>query len=482
LLTESLLMALMAAGVGLLMAAGSLRVLTPFAAQLTPRAREIGLDGWVLGFAILCATITTVAFGSAAALFSRRELAAALKQSTMRDTGRRFARNVLIAAQVAFSCILLIGAGLMVHSFVRLSNVNPGFVPQRVVVAEFDLNWSRYSGHAQQALAFTDRLLARVRSQPGVLSAAVSSGFPLDPQASMGAPNDRFQVEGESRTATESAPVTDLRAATPDYFRTLGVPLLSGRVFADSDLAGSLSVAIVSSSLARRRWGQSDPLGRRVSFDSGKKWITVVGIAGDVKDSGLAQAAPDELYLPLTQSPAMGAVLVRTAGDPAITAAEVRRAVLALDPETAVPLVETLEQARQDNIASPRTTVRLVASFAALALLIAVAGIASMLVLWVKQRTREFGIRMAVGAKPRDIIGIVIREGMTLVVIGLIAGCAGAVALTRFLKALLFEVTPTDLPTYVAVCGLLLCAGLLACWIPSRRAALIDPQLALRCE
>src|SRR5579884_2233179 len=483
LLTESLMMALAAAALGVLMAAGSLRLLTQFATPLTPRAREIGIDGWVLGFAILCATATTVIFGSAAALWSRHEVASGLKRNGNRETGRSFARNALIAAQVAFSTVLLIGAGLMVHSFIRLQSVDSGYVAQRVIVADFDLNWSRYGGHPREGLSFADRLLARLRAEPGVLSAAVSSSFPLDPDSSLGGGwTSRFEIEGESRSAAESAPINDMRAATPDYFRSLGIPLLEGRPFTDSDKADSLPVAIVSHSLARRRWGAADPIGRRVSFDNGKTWITVVGVVGDVKERGPAQNPSDQFYRPLTQATALGAVVVRTAADPQTTASQIRRAIVDLDPETAIPYMQTLEQARQESVSEPRNTVRLVGGFAVLAFIIAIAGVAYMLALWVRQRTREIGIRIAVGAKPRDIVGIVMREGMTLVLIGLLAGAAGSLALTRFLKALLFEVTPTDAPTYLAAAAMLLCAGIAACWIPGRRAALIDPQVALRSE
>ncbi len=483
LLTENMLIAAAAATLGLLMSIGSVKLLTQFATQLTPRAREISIDGWVLCFAILCATATTIIFGSAAALRGRYDVSSGLRTAANRASTGKTVRNVLIATQVAFSCILLIGAGLMVRSFIKLNNVNPGFVTQQVVVANFDPNWAHYMGHPDQVLSFTDRLLTKVRAQPDVIAAAVSSSYPLDPDSSMGGGwTDRLQVEGENRTMTETAPVHSMRAVTPDYFRTLGIPLLDGRSFTDADKPDSLPVAMVSSSLARRRFGKLNPVGRRVSLDQGKHWITIVGVVGNVKEFGLAEAAPDQLYRPVTQSVAIGALLVRTAGSSSAVVAQLRSAIRDVDPETAIPYVERLEQTRQQSISAPRTTVSLIGSFAALAFVIAIAGIASMLVLWVKQRTREIGIRMAVGASSSNVIGIVIREGMWLVLVGLVTGCAGAIALTRFLKTLLFEITPTDVSTYFGVCGLVLGAALVACWIPGRQAALIDPQVALRAD
>jgi putative ABC transport system permease protein len=484
LLTESLILALLAAGVGLLFATGSLRLMTEFVSQLTPRAREIGIDGWVLLFAVLCAGATTVVFGSLAALYSRTDLATGLKAGVQRAAeGRRnLVRSALIAAQVAFSYVLLIGAGLMVRSFIQLARVDGGFVPQRVLAVSFDLNWSRYT-KPEQIRSVADRLIEKVQVQPGVLSAALSSSFPLDPDTlGTNGWSLTFQIEGIPHSDAETPPVAAIRAATPDYFRTLGIPLVSGRTFRESDTPEALLVAVISRSLAHRRWGALDPVGRRVSFDNGEHWITIVGVVGDVKEFGLEREAPDQFYRPMTQLASLGSILVRTASDPASLANQVRRGILEIDPQTAITLEKTLEEVRADSVSSPRTTARLFGLFATLALVIAVTGIGSMLALSVRQRVREIGIRMALGATPRDILGVVIRQGMVLVAIGLAVGLAGAVALTGVLKALLFEVTPTDIPTYVSVSALLFGAALLASYLPARRAAHIDPQHALRCE
>jgi putative ABC transport system permease protein len=482
LLTESLIMALAAAGVGLAFAYLSLELMTKFAGEFTPRAREIAIDGRVLLFAVACASATTVVCSSLAALYTRGNVARGLKENGNQAAPaarRSLLRNALIAAQVAFSYVLLVGAGLMVHSLIELQKVDPGFVPQRVFAIAFDLNWSKYHDEAQFQ-SFNTSLLEKVEAQPGVLSAALSSNFPMSPD--MGIFIRRFRIEGSSRPESDLPPVQSLRLATPGYFKTLGIPLVAGRTFRDSDKLFAPLVVVINHSLAKQVWNREDPIGKRISFD-GEHWLQIVGVVGDVKEFGLRQATPFQVYGSLAQEPAnAGTLLVRTAGDPAPFTGMVRRAVLAVDPETAIVRVETLEQAREDSVASPETATRLFGLFAVLALVIAAAGIGSMLALWVRQRMREIGIRMALGAKPGDILRTVVRQGMVLVLVGLGCGMAGALALTRLMQTLLFAVTPTDAATFAAVTVLLPGAALLACYVPARRASRIDPQVALRCE
>ena len=489
LLTENLILALLAVGVGLLFAGGSLELLTRFAGQLTPRAREIAIDGRVLWFAILCACATTVVFGSAAALHSRRDAAWGFVSWGLTEGGRAsadrrrsFLRSVLIASQVAFSYMLLIGAGLMVRSFVQLTRVDPGYVPQRVYAVGFDLNWSRY-GSEERRREIAGRLLERVRKEPGVLSAAVASSFPMDPDLTlMGMSSMGLRVEGDSRPETDLPAARSMRAVSPDYFRTLAIPLTAGRVFQDSDGFDTSPVTIVNRGLAKSIWGDADPVGKRISFNGGRMWWRIVGVVGDTREFGLAQEAPNQVYLPISQNPALGSVLMRMAGEAAGVPESLRRAVLEIDPQIAISNTETLEQARANSVSSPRNTARLFGLFAVLAFLIAVTGVGSMLALWVRQRTREIGIRIALGATPRDILSGVIRQGMLLVITGLAIGLGGAVCLTRFLREFLFQVEPTDAATYGLVSFLLLAAALAACYAPARRAAQIDPQSALRCE
>ena len=482
LLTESFLLAAIAAGLGLLFASGSLELLIRYAGQLTPRAREITLDGRVLAFAMLCAAATTLIFGSAAAWHARKQGSSELKEGSRAAAERRrwMVRGVLIASQVAFSYVLLIGAGLMLRSFIQLNHVDPGYVPQRVYALGFDLNWSRYT-RGSQTLALAAKLLDAARRQDGVLSAAVSSGFPMDPDMAVGVRNaSTLKVESDPRADTELPMVRSVRSVSPDYFRTLGIPLLSGRGFRDSDTEKSPRVAAINHALATRIWGDRDPVGRRISLGDGREWREIVGVVGDTREFGPGQDIPGQIYCPIAQNPALGNVLVRTAVESPDLLGTLRRALLELDPQTAIVNVETLEQAREDSMAQPRDATRLFGLFAVLAFVIAVAGIASMLALWVRQRTREIGIRMALGARPRDILRTVIRQGMMLVGIGLAIGLAGAVALTRFLRAFLFHVRPTDAATYALVSALLAAAALAACWVPARKAARIDPQSALR--
>ncbi len=491
LLTESLILALLAAGVGIGFARGSMALLTSFAAQLTPRAREISIDGWVLGFAIACAAVTTVVCGTLAAMHARQDVAGGLKENAGHGSplaARSLLRSVLIAAQVAFSYMLLIGAGLMVNSLVRLERVAPGFTTEHVFAINFDLNFTRYPNSQSQRTA-TRRLLDRVREIPGVVAAGVGSSYPMNPDASGGGPSVSIRVVGDSRPDAELPTVDVGRSVTPDYFQALGVPLVTGRFFRESDNADAPPVILINRALAKRLWPHDNPVGRKLSFVNPRfigallpQNVEVAGVVGDVKEFGPQQEAPPAVYLPLEQSPNPGSVVVRSAGDMAATIAAVRRAVLEANQEAAVVRVQTLEDARQDAVSQPRTTARLFGLFGLLALVIAVAGIGSMLALWVRQRMREIGIRIALGASPGDILATVVQQGMVLAVAGAAAGLAGSLVLARLIAKLLFEVTPTDTATYVVVSALLLGAALAACWIPARRAARIDPQFALRRE
>jgi putative ABC transport system permease protein len=384
--------------------------------------------------------------------------------------------------QVAFSYVLLIGAGLMVRSFIEMNRVDPGFVPQRLFAIGVSVNFNKYNT-PELRQSIVNRLLERVKAQPGVVFAALSSSFPLDPEQLSGSSNpSQLKVEGDSRPETELPGIHSVRSATPDYFKTLGVPVVAGRTFLDSDNAGAPAVCILNRALAQRAWRDRDPIGRRLSVNNGRRWLQVVGVVGSTKEFGLGTETPNQIYIPLAQNPFTRIVLVRTAGESIEVAEMVRRSIRDLDPQIAIFRMETLEQARTDSLASPRTMARLFGLFAVLAMVIAVTGVGGMLALWVRQRTREIGIRMAMGAQPRDIVRSVIRQGMVLVVIGLSLGFSGALAVTRTLTKLLFQVQPTDTETYIVVSAALLAAAMIACSIPARRAARIDPQIALRCD
>jgi putative ABC transport system permease protein len=417
-------------------------------------------------------------------MHTRTNVASGLKENSAQSAAqarRSLVRSALIAAQVAFSYVLLIGAGLMVHSLIQLERVDPGFAPERLFAVGVDLNFTKYPDANSRRLAVR-RLLDRVQALPGVISAAVSSSFPMDPDnTNTSSGVARFRVYGDNRPDTELPGVLSIRRVTPDYFRTIGIQVIAGRTFLDSDSETAPMVVLVNRTLAQRTWKDGNAVGKRITFD-GEHYAEIVGVVGDVREFGPGQTAPVQVYRPIAQQPFVGSLVVRGAGDPRALIASVRRATLDANPESAITKIQTLDEARSLSTASPRTTTRLFGLFAALALVIALAGIGSMLALWVRQRIREIGIRMALGAGPKDILATVVRQGMVLVAIGLTCGFAGALALTRLLKNLLFEVTPTDAATYVAVSGFLLMAAILACWVPARRAARIDPQMALRCE
>lgn len=478
LVTENLILSLAAAACGLGLAASSLSVLKQFAGPFTPRAQEIGMDGRVLLFAIFCAVGTAVICGSAAAFQSRKDIPHGTREGNARAARLRAG---LIAAQVAFSYVLLVGAGLVTRSFVQLQNVNPGFQAHHVLAMAFDLNWSKYREQEQIRLACR-RLLERVEAGPGVLSAALASGFPLDPDAmAMGRWTGRFRIHGRNDAQSEVPAPAAIRVVTPGYFRTLGIPLLGGRLFLESDQAGSAPLVVISAALAKHYWQDKSPLGDRISFD-GDKWLTIAGVVGDVREYTLDHDAPEQVYATLEQFPSASSLLVRTDADPATALAQARRAILELDPQIAIRLTKTLDEVRADSISPPRALSRVFGFFAVLALVIAIGGLASMLALSIQQRQREIGIRIAVGATPGAVIAGFVRQGLLLTGVGLGVGFACAFGMSRLLGSLLFEVTPTDPLTFAAVAVLLLAAAFAACVLPARQAARVDPQIALRSE
>jgi putative ABC transport system permease protein len=487
LLTESFLVAIAGGALGLAIAYGSLEILTQFAARLTPRAREIHVDAGVLLFTLAAALGTSIVFGTISALFSRANLASGLKEGSAgagAGRSRNRMRSALIVSQIAFSFMLLIGAGLMLRSLVKMQQVNPGFVPQRVLAMKINYNWAKYSGVERYALA-AKTLLDHVEAEPGVLSAAISSGYPLEPELISSGPNGNattLQVEGRLLKEGEAPPTTSDAAASPGYFSTLGIPLLAGREFADTDDKKALSVTIINESLKRRLWPNQDPIGRRVSFDDGETWTTVVGVVGDVREFGLDRAPISEMYVPVAQVGAVSTLIVRTAADPQAMARRMREVVHEVDSQTAITHEMTLEQARDESLVSPRLTATLLGLFAGLALLIAAAGIGGIMALAVSQRVREIGIRIALGARPRDILRMILGHGLVLTLLGVAIGAAGALALTGLAKSLLFEVTPTDPLTFAGVAVVLVGAAVLASYLPARRAAGVDPMDALRCE
>lgn len=484
LLTESMLLSLIGGALGMLLAAGSVRLLVNFAARFTPRAAEISLDNTVLLFTLVVSVATGLVFGLLPALSTRRNLIPSLKEGgqSAAGAGRQRLRGALVVAQVAVSFVLLVGAGLMLRSLFNLQKVNPGFDPERALVMRVTANWSKYTT-GQQYRDLSLRLIERARAVPGVLSAAMASTYPLNPLGlANGGFNVNFQIEGRAPNPNEPTPQVDYRVASADYFQTIRLPLLKGRLFTEADDTQTQQVAVINQTLARHRWGGEDPVGKRISFDQGRNWVTIVGVVGDVRQYGLNREPTDELYRPVRQTGGAGNLLVRTTVAPSVMMAQLRQAVYAVDPDNAIDQAQTLENARDESIASPRLTAALLGMFAALAVFITAAGIAGVMALTVSQRTHEIGIRMALGASASGVLRLVLRQGLTLVFVGLALGVAGAFALTRMMSTLLFAVEPTDPLTWLAVALALAAVAALACFAPARRATSIDPLTALRSE
>jgi putative ABC transport system permease protein len=482
LLTESSLLAVIGGGLGLLFSWGALNLLVSFAARFTPRAREIHMDSTVLLFTLGVAVLTSVLSGTAPALAARDTGVDGLKEGGVQSTigvGRRRMRSLLIVAQVAVSFLLLIGAGLMLRSFQKLQHVDPGFQPENVLTMQIGLDFTKYNSDDKQR-AFFESFLDKVQAQSGVKSAAASMMIPLTSDMRM---SGDFQLEGQTPVLGQALPVADFRVVSENYFDTLHIPVLEGRAFTRADRPGVPDVAIVNRTAARHFWGTQDPVGKRFSTNGGKTWTQITGVVGDIKQYGLDKDAADEIYVPLAQSPLLDAILVvKTSVEPMSVARGIIELLYAVDPNQPAARVRSMEQVRAESVAAPRLTANLLSLFALLALTIAATGIGGVMALAVGQRRHEIGVRMAIGARPVEILRMVLGQGMALALVGITLGLMGAFALTRLLQRLLFEVGPTDPLTFVGVALVLSAATLVACYVPARRAARVDPIIALRME
>jgi putative ABC transport system permease protein len=491
LLTESTLLAFVGGVIGIGVAWLTIDMLTTFVGRFTSRTGEITLDPMVLIFTLAVSIVTGLLFGTLPALGSRVDLVGALKQGGGQtgDSGsRKRMQGALIIAQVAVSVMLLIGAGLLLASFYRLQRVETGYRSEGVLSAQIYGNFSRYPNIATQRKLYLP-VLERLQAKPGVSAAAITNAVPLGG----GAPGTtRFEIEGRPIDDPERRPTADVRVATPQYFTTIGVPVISGRVFTDMDGEESMPVVVINKAMTKY-WDGTDPVGSRVGVPGPPprpgqppttSWFTVVGIVGDVRQFGLAQETVAQVYLPLTQSPfgILGQVLVRTAGDPAAFGNVLRTTVYEVDPNQPVEQVQTLDDLRSEALAAPRLTATLLGVFAGLALLVTLAGIGGVIATSVQQRTKEFGLRMALGARRDSVLTMVVRQGLTLVLIGLAVGVVGALVAGRVLSAYLYQTAPRDPLIFAGVAALFVLSGIIACLIPARRATTVDPLIALRSE
>jgi len=481
LLTESTLLAIGGGLFGLFFASWTIGLLTTFVGRFTTRTSEIAIDPWILAFTLGVSLVTGLVFGTVPALTSRVDLAGAMKQGSKgsgESGGRRALQNGLIVAQVAVSVVLLVGAGLLLTSFYRLQKVDSGYKGDSVLSAEVFTNFSKYPNAIAQR-NFYQTLLQRLKAEPGVIAAAITNAVPLS--ATVPGQNP-FQIEGQSLDDPDKRPTADTRVVSPDYFTALGIPLVSGRAITDRDTADGLPVVVVNKS-ALRYWPKGDPVGSRVSFDNGQHWVTVVGVVGDVKQFGLDKQATAQVYQPLAQANGLaGRVLVRTVGDPMSVAKTIRDDVHAVDPDMPVENMRTLEDIREGYLATPRLTAILLLIFAALAMLVTLTGVTGVIATSVSQRTQEFGVRMALGASREGVLGMVVGQGMRLVVAGLIIGVVASAALARVLTSLLFDTPPTDPIAIGGVVVTFAIAGAIACLGPAWRATTTDPMRALRSE
>jgi putative ABC transport system permease protein len=483
LLVESVTLAVAGGMAGLLLAAWGVHVI----ARLIPAGAGGGIlavaapkvDGNVLLFALAASIFTGILFGLAPAVtVTRSDLAEGLKegaQAASPGARRGWLRGALAVSEISLALVLLIGASLLIKSFYRLLQVNPGFAPERVLTMDLSLTDARYPT-PQQKSEFFSQVLRRVESLPGVRSAALADSLPLSPYQGflMMSPNG---LPPRAALSSSTTVMVSRLEVSPGYFYTLGIPVLKGRTFTDHDDEQALKVAVVNEVVARRFWPTEDPIGKQLAN------LTVVGVVGNTRHEGLSQETEAEFYVPYLQSPDNSLQLaVRTAVDPVSMVSAVRAQVRDVDPAQPLYHVATLQQVLSESLAPRRFSMLLLGIFAAIALALATVGIYGVMAFSVTQRTHEIGIRMALGAERRNVLRVIVRQGLRLTLLGVVLGIAGAWALTSFLASLLFGVAPRDPATFVLVSLALVVVSILACYIPARRATRVDPMVALRYE
>lgn len=485
LLTESVTLSLAGGVAGLLVAIWGIDLLLALSPAQIPRYNKIGVDLTVLCFTLAVSLGAGLLFGLAPALQTAQvNLNESLKDGA-RGTGfghRRFS-NLLVVAQIAMTLVLLIGAGLLVRSFMRLLDVNPGFVTENVVTAQVMLPATKY-GQPQQRAEYSRQLETRLKALPEVASVGMVTRLPLG-----GNLTSFVQIEGQP-VQPGRWPEIDFRRASTDYFQTLGIPLRTGRVVTEQDVTSGANLIVINEAMARRFWPNEDPIGKRLRTGVNPEqanWQTIVGVVGAVRHMGLDTEPRPEIYFhSLTSPPISPIVAIRARSDPQALIAAVRDVARSIDSEATLANINTMEKLVSASVAQRRFSMLLLGVFAAIALVLSAVGVYGVISYSVAQRTNEIGVRMALGAGSRDVILMVLREGMLLALLGAGIGAVVSIVLTRLmtgmLSSLLFSVRATDPVTFAGVAVLLGLVSLLACYIPARRAAKVDPMVALRRE
>ena len=490
LLTESLLLALAGGGLGLFLAFWGVRSVIALNPANLPRAEEIGIDAPVMAFTLFVSLLTGLLFGLAPAVHaSTADLHGMLKEGgrgSAGDRGGQGLRRMLVVAEVALALTLLTGAGLLVKSFARLEGVDPGFDPDRLLTFNLALPPARYPSDTQR-VAFFDQVLPAIAAVPGVRAAGATSVMPFGGNWSTAS----FEIEGYQPPPKQPGPWGDVRIVSPGFLETLRAPLRRGRPLSPEDRAGTPKVAVIDEEFVRRYWPTDDPIGKRFTFGpppgaadtSAREWITVVGVVGHTKHEGLDAENRLQLYLPYAQRPPPAlAFAVRTAGDPAQYVNQMRRAVQSVDPDQPISGVRTMDELIAQSVGQRRLSMLLLSLFSGIALVLASVGIYGLMSYSVTQRSRELGVRIALGAGRSDVLRLVLRQGMSLALLGIVIGVGAAFALTRLIASQLYGVGATDPATFLGVALLLAATALAANLLPALRAMRVDPAVVLREE
>jgi putative ABC transport system permease protein len=477
-MTEAVIVAIMGGGLGVLFAVAGIRGMISIMPAEFPRVDEIGLDGRVLLFTAILSLATGIIFGLAPALqTSRANLIAPLKEGGRTGTGTKSGRlrKALVAAEVSLALVLLVSSTLLVQGFLRIRTTDRGFTLQNVLTFRFTLPEKAYP-EDEQVVAFQDRLMSLVRAVPGVVSVGATSILPM-----WGGSGTWYSIPGEDRPDEAGRLVTSYRVLLPGFFETMQIPLVAGRVMENEDRSDGRAIIVINEAMAERHWADTDPIRQQIEFSSGRREI--VGVVKNTLELGVETGVQPMIYFSALQSTRRSlAWVVRTTAAPEMIAGAVQRGVAALDPNVPVYRVMTMEEHLKDVTGGDTVMAKMMAAMAVIALLLAVGGVYGVMAYSVTQRTQEMGIRMALGAQRKNVLSLVVRQGMVLALIGVVVGTGIALGVTRGLSRFLFGVSPFDPAAFGVVAVTLLVAGIVATYVPARRATRVDPVTALRVE